>query len=96
MPFAPVHLVGPNQHDLLEAHPIVHCLHVTEEHPSHTRVILAEDHTDPHHWYLPHLGRSVYLELLAEMLAATLPKQGHRVHRAVVGAAPARQSTYNH
>ncbi len=67
-----------------------------EEHPPHPRVALGWDLAVTLQRYLPDLGQSDYFEPLAEMLAAPLPKHGHRVHCAIVEAAPMPQSIHNH
>jgi hypothetical protein len=96
VPFAPVHQVGSQPYHVVEAQPLIRRLHVGEEHPPHPLVALAEDLTGPLHWYLTHQGHSEGLELLGEVLAATLPGRGHTVDLAVFATASPRQRTHDY
>ena len=96
VPLEPVHLVGTHPNHGVETQPLIRRLHVGEEHPPHPRVALAEDLPGPLHWHLPHQGHSEGLELLGEVLAATLPRRGHTLHLAVVATASPRQRKHDH
>ena len=94
--FAPVHLVGNHQNHGVEAQSRMCRLHVGEAHPRHPRVGLAEDLAGTLQGHLSHQGHCEGLELLGEVLAATLPGRGHTVHLAVVATASSRQRTDDH
>ncbi|MEY4692496.1 MAG: hypothetical protein RIT19_2821 [Verrucomicrobiota bacterium] len=96
VPLAPVHLVGTPPNHGVETQPLIRRLHVGEEHPPHSRVALAEDLAGTLHGHLTHQGHGEGLELLGEVLAATLPGRGHTVHLAVVATASPRQGTHDY
>ena len=93
---APVHLVGSHPHHGVETQLLIRRLHVGEEHPPHPRVALAEDLAGTLHGHLTHQGHGEGLELLGEVLAATLPGRGDSIDLAIVATASSRQRTDDH
>jgi hypothetical protein len=92
LPFAPVYLVGSHPHrHVVEAQPRMRRLHMGEEHSRHHRVAFAKDSAGILSRRFTHQGHCEGLGLLGQVLATPFPGRGHKVHRAVVGAAPARQ-----
>jgi hypothetical protein len=67
-----------------------------EEHPTHPRVALSEDLADTLRGHLLRQGHGEGLELLGEVLAATLSGRGYTVHLAIVAVASSRQRTDDH
>jgi hypothetical protein len=70
--------------------------HVGEENPLHPRAALAQDRAGPLQGHLPHQGHGEGLELLGEVLAATLPGRCNTVDLAIVTTASPRQRTDDH
>ena len=96
MPFAPVHLVGANPYNRVEAQPLIRRLHVGEELRPHPRVALAEDLAGTLHGHLTHQGHGEGLELLGEVLVASVPGRCDSIDLAVVATASPRQRTDDH
>ncbi len=93
---APVHLVGSHPHHVVEAQSRMRRLPVGKEHLPHPRVALAEDLAGTLHGHLTHQGHGEGLELLDEVLAATLPGRCDSIDLAIVATAPSRQRTDDH